>query len=106
MVDHEAIHVENRQIEKIERKGDVIVHLFFQLHNKIDARSQNINLGSLLIEFFELYGRHFNYLQTGIRITDGGSYVRKEEIQKEMDRGHRASILCIEDPLTPGEIAE
>ena len=34
-----------------------------------------------ILEFFELYGRHFNYLKTAIRVTDGGSYVTKEEVQ-------------------------
>lgn len=56
----------------------------------------------LLIEFFELYGRHFNYLKTGIRIRNGGSYVAKEEMMKEMSNGYRPSMLCIEDPLLPG----
>lgn len=53
----------------------------------------------MLIEFLELYGRNFNYMQTGIRIKDGGRYIAKEEMQKEMVDGHRPSLLCIEDPL-------
>lgn len=73
-----------------------------QLHPRIDARNPNENLGVLLIEFFELYGRHFNYLKTGIRIKNGGSYMAKEEIMKEMSNGYRPSMLCIEDPLLPG----
>lgn len=56
----------------------------------------------LLIEFFELYGRHFNYLKTGIRIKDGGCYVAKDEVQKNMMDGYRPSMLYIEDPLQPG----
>lgn len=64
--------------------------------------SPNPNLGVLLIEFFELYGRHFNYLKTGIRIKDGGSYVAKDEVQKGMLDGYRPSMLYIEDPLQPG----
>lgn len=56
----------------------------------------------LLIEFFELYGRHFNYLKTGIRINDGGSYVAKDEVQKNMTDGYRPSMLYIEDPLQQG----
>ncbi|XP_066546722.1 terminal nucleotidyltransferase 4A isoform X2 [Amia ocellicauda] len=75
---------------------------FLQLHPRIDARSPNVNLGILLIEFFELYGRHFNYLKTGIRIKNGGAYVAKEEIMKAMTNGYRPSTLCIEDPLLPG----
>ncbi|XP_069814385.1 terminal nucleotidyltransferase 4A isoform X2 [Dendropsophus ebraccatus] len=74
---------------------------FLQLHPRIDARRANENLGMLLIEFFELYGRNFNYLKTGIRIRDGGAYIAKEEIMKAMANGYRPSMLCIEDPLLP-----
>ncbi|XP_041078013.1 terminal nucleotidyltransferase 4B-like [Polyodon spathula] len=74
---------------------------FLQLHYREDASSPNANVGVLLIEFFELYGRHFNYLKTGIRIKDGGSYVAKEEVQKSMVDGYRPSMLYIEDPLQP-----
>ncbi|MCJ8728355.1 hypothetical protein PDJAM_G00003580, partial [Pangasius djambal] len=68
----------------------------------IDCRAANINLGILLIEFFELYGRHFNYLKTGIRVKNGGAYLSKEEMMKAMSSGHRPSMLCIEDPNLPG----
>ncbi|KAI4829816.1 hypothetical protein KUCAC02_001481 [Chaenocephalus aceratus] len=73
---------------------------FLQLHYRDDVCSPNINFGVLLIEFFELYGRHFNYLKTGIRIADGGCYVAKDEVQKSMD-SYRPSMLYIEDPLQP-----
>ncbi|ROL42074.1 Non-canonical poly(A) RNA polymerase PAPD7 [Anabarilius grahami] len=75
---------------------------FLQLHPRIDCRASNINLGILLIEFFELYGRHFNYLKTGIRVKDGGAYLAKEEIMKVMENKYRPSMLCIEDPNLPG----
>ncbi|XP_066510512.1 terminal nucleotidyltransferase 4B-like isoform X2 [Hoplias malabaricus] len=75
---------------------------FLQLHYREDASSPNSNMGVLLIEFFELYGRHFNYLKTGIRIKDGGSYVAKDEVLKGMLDGYRPSMLYIEDPLQPG----
>lgn len=55
-----------------------------------------------MIEFFELYGRNFNYLKTAIRIKDNGAYLPKEEISKEMENGYRPSFLCIEDPLKAG----
>ena len=71
----------------------------------MDAYEANANLGVLLIEFFELYGRHFNYLKTGIRIRDGGAYVPKDDIQRKMENGYRSSLLCIEDPLNPGRSA-
>ncbi|KAK5873628.1 hypothetical protein PBY51_018653 [Eleginops maclovinus] len=74
---------------------------FLQLHYREDVCSPNINIGVLLIEFFELYGRHFNYLKTGIRIADGGCYVAKDDVQKNMMDGYRPSMLYIEDPLQP-----
>ncbi|KAG8512359.1 Terminal nucleotidyltransferase 4A [Galemys pyrenaicus] len=76
--------------------------LLLQLHPRIDARRADENLGMLLVEFFELYGRNFNYLKTGIRIKEGGAYIAKEEIMKAMTSGYRPSMLCIEDPLLPG----
>lgn len=75
----------------------------FKLHPRIDTRRTNINLGYLLIEFFELYGRDFNYMKTGIRVKNGGAYVSKEEMLKAMGSGNRPSMLCIEDPIQPGE---
>lgn len=74
---------------------------FLQLHPRLHTTT-NVNLGVLLIEFFELYGRKFNYMKTGISIKNDGRYIPKEELQREMVDGHRPSLLCIEDPLTPG----
>ncbi|KAJ3597708.1 hypothetical protein NHX12_001225 [Muraenolepis orangiensis] len=74
---------------------------FLQLHPRIDTRRSNINLGILLIEFFELYGRDFNYLKTAIRVKNGGTYLSKEELIQSMGGGNRPSMLCIEDPVQP-----
>lgn len=74
-----------------------------QLHPRIDTRRANINLGILLIEFFELYSRDFNYMKTGIRVKNGGAYLSKEEMLKAMGNGNRPSMLCIEDPIQPGQ---
>ncbi|XP_055705759.1 terminal nucleotidyltransferase 4A-like isoform X2 [Phlebotomus papatasi] len=74
---------------------------FLQLHPRQNIR-EKANLGVLLLEFLELYGRKFNYMKTGISIKNGGRYIPKEELQKEMVDGHRPSLLCIEDPLTAG----
>lgn len=74
---------------------------FLQLHPRQNF-TENSNLGILLLEFLELYGRKFNYMKTGISIKNGGRYMPKEELQREMVDGHRPSLLCIEDPLTPG----
>nr|XP_029720239.1 non-canonical poly(A) RNA polymerase protein Trf4-1 [Aedes albopictus]XP_029720241.1 non-canonical poly(A) RNA polymerase protein Trf4-1 [Aedes albopictus]XP_029720244.1 non-canonical poly(A) RNA polymerase protein Trf4-1 [Aedes albopictus]XP_029720252.1 non-canonical poly(A) RNA polymerase protein Trf4-1 [Aedes albopictus] len=74
---------------------------FLQLHPRAN-QNQTTNLGVLLLEFLELYGRKFNYMKTGISVKNGGRYIPKEELQREMIDGHRPSLLCIEDPLTPG----
>lgn len=37
------------------------------------------NLGVLLMEFFELYGRHFNSEVVGISVLQGGAYISKED---------------------------
>lgn len=86
-------------LESIQNVGALLL----QLHPRIDARRADENLGMLLVEFFELYGRNFNYLKTGIRIKEGGAYIAKEEIMKAMTSGYRPSMLCIEDPLLPGK---
>ncbi|XP_046677397.1 terminal nucleotidyltransferase 4B-like isoform X2 [Homalodisca vitripennis] len=76
---------------------------FLQLHpRQAPDGFADQNLAVLLIEFFELYGRKFNYMKTAIRVKEGGTYIAKEEVQKDMIDGHRPSMLCIEDPLTPG----
>uniref|UniRef100_A0A182FQD4 polynucleotide adenylyltransferase n=1 Tax=Anopheles albimanus TaxID=7167 RepID=A0A182FQD4_ANOAL len=72
---------------------------FLQQHHRKPNKSSN--LGVLLIEFFELFGRKFNYMKIGISVKTG-RYIPKEELQREMIDGHRPSLLCIEDPLTPG----
>ena len=80
----------------------LMVVSFIQLHPRKDDILLSANLGVLSLEFFELYGKLFNYVKVGIRVKDGGSYVPKKELQANMlDSGYRPSILCIEDPLNP-----
>jgi len=47
------------------------------------------NLGTLLLEFLQLYGMSFNYFSAGISITEGGSYLVKRKrckIEGNMNR--------------------
>lgn len=76
----------------------LICPLYFQ-HLKHEPEKDN--LGKLLIMFFELYGRRFNYRNTGISIKNGGAYFIKDDFSSLTD-GNRPSVLCIEDPLLPG----
>merc|ERR1719219_2863460 len=74
----------------------LMVVSFLQQHVREDARSTKANPGVLLVEFFELYGVHFNYTRTAIRITDDGAYMPKEEAPCYQGGGF--GTLCIEDP--------
>lgn len=97
---------ELNQTDRVWPQGIVNMLSLFclsKLHPRIDTRRTNINLGFLLIEFFELYGRDFNYMKTGIRVKNGGAYLSKEEMLKAMGSGNRPSMLCIEDPIQPGQ---
>lgn len=69
------------------------------MHPKIasgDILPEN-NLGVLLIQFFELYGKHFNYDNVGVSVTGAGSYFNKNTNYKLESRGKKYS-LAIEDP--------
>lgn len=66
---------------------------FLQLHPR-DIFHDRVNLGVLLLEFFELYGLSYNYSQIGFSIRHGGSYDRQQFGAKP--------ALCIDDPLQPG----
>jgi len=71
--------------------------------DQMNADEDYSNIGHHLIRFLELYGCQFNYLRTGIRIRDGGSYFRKNDGQAgEFENRYQYSLLCIEDPLNAG----
>lgn len=71
------------------------------MHPKIRrcAINPTDNLGILLVEFFETYGRFFSYENVGISLRHGGHYFRKH------DRGwynpSSPGLLTIEDPQDP-----
>ena len=77
---------------------------FLQLHPRHAAAESNPNLGVLLIEFFELYGRNFNYMKTGITVLNGGSYFPKEEFAQSQGPGKNC-LLYVVDPSNPNENA-
>lgn len=72
---------------------------FLQTHPKIrrseiDARR---NLGVLLVEFFELYGRNYNYDDVTINVRRGGGYCTKRSKGWQFWNG-QAFLLSIQDP--------
>lgn len=73
---------------------------FQQMHPKIrrgeiDSRK---NLGVLLNEFLEFYGKYFNYSEVGISVLDGGTYFSK----RRRGWGKGGTQLSIEDPCDIG----
>ena len=76
---------------------------FLQLHPRKQATDSNANLGVLLIEFFELYGRNFNYMKVGISVLNGGCYFPKEALST--NGVSEVGLLYIQDPLNDGENA-
>ncbi len=55
----------------------ILIALFFFLQLHPRSKDHCKNLGVLLMEFFELYGKHFNYEDVGICVREGGCYYRK-----------------------------
>ncbi|MBW0470909.1 hypothetical protein O181_010624 [Austropuccinia psidii MF-1] len=75
-----------------------LVVSFLQLHPKIQRGDidPNKNLGVLLLEFFELYGKNYNFDETGISVRGGGSYFSKAH--RGWKRERQPYLLSIEDP--------
>lgn len=73
---------------------------FLQLHPMIQYGwiKQEENLGVLLIEFFELYGKAFSYERVGISILGRGRYFDKSSREWFISKPH---LLSIEDPYNP-----
>jgi DNA polymerase sigma len=84
------------QLNHLDNSADAKVHPKLR-RNEIDPEQ---NMGTLLMEFFELYGKHFNYDEVGISIRKGGFYYSKRS--RGWYRGGQAYLLSVEDPQDPG----
>lgn len=76
-----------------------LVLSFLQLHPKLrrnEVDGMQSNLGVLLLECFELYGRCFNYDRVGISVRDHGYYFNKED--RDWSNPYSSLAICIEDP--------
>lgn len=74
---------------------------FLQRHPKVATGQilQEENLGVLVVEFFELYGKRFNYDNVGININGQGCYFSK--LDYGWQRPGQQYLLSIEDPTDP-----
>lgn len=79
----------------------------FLQHRERDAvnfqRPSVYNLGSLLLEFFEMYGMEFNYLTTGISVRYDGFFFPKGAADRRAIfwKPDRMAMLALENPLDP-----
>lgn len=89
-----------------------LCYSFLKLHPKISAKCIHPldNLGTLLIEFFELYGVHFNYEAVGISLREEtfGYITKRSHPELTAPRGPRRGppdlyTLVVENPLSPSE---
>ncbi len=64
---------------------------------------KHFNLGSLLLDFLELYGMDFNYVTTGISVRTDGYYFPKGSTDKKpvFWQPSRPFMLAVENPLDP-----
>ena len=71
---------------------------------KCGAGGRHFNLGSLLLDFFELYGINFNYVTTAISVRHDGFYFAKGEKDRKnvFWQPSRQFAVAMENPLDPG----
>eukprot|EP00629_Pelagomonadales_sp_RCC1024_P011862 CAMPEP_0119281306 /NCGR_PEP_ID=MMETSP1329-20130426/24458_1 /TAXON_ID=114041 /ORGANISM="Genus nov. species nov., Strain RCC1024" /LENGTH=391 /DNA_ID=CAMNT_0007281915 /DNA_START=104 /DNA_END=1275 /DNA_ORIENTATION=+ len=77
----------------------LMVVSFLQMRHRTDRATglaSAPNLGALLLEFLELYGRDFNYQTTGISVRHHGAYFPKQA--RGWGRPDRPWLLAIENP--------
>ncbi|KAJ2311212.1 hypothetical protein IWW52_000726 [Coemansia sp. RSA 2704] len=76
----------------------LLVVSMLQMHPRIQSGGLDItqNLGVLLVEFFELYGKRFNYDNVCICVRERGCYLDKR--RKGFANYSQPYLLAIEDP--------
>eukprot|EP00056_Hartaetosiga_gracilis_P004280 m.73549 g.73549 ORF g.73549 m.73549 type:complete len:436 (+) comp11774_c0_seq5:67-1374(+) len=70
--------------------------LSFLQRRPLRVDDKKVNLGVLLIEFFELYGLNFNFSRVGIRVNGHGSYFDK--VKKGWVNRRTTEMMSIENP--------
>jgi predicted nucleotidyltransferase len=77
---------------------------FLQQRRRIEAATgapQAWNLGSLLLDFFRLYGTQLNPYHAGISLLNGGKYFPKRLAGPSWVNAGRLGILAIQNPTEP-----
>lgn len=73
------------------------------LNRGYGGSGQHFNLGSLLLDFLELYGLDYNYVTTGISVRHDGYYFAKGQLDKKeyFWQPNRPASIAVENPLDP-----
>ena len=73
------------------------------LNRGYGGSGKHFNLGSLLLDFLELYGLDFNYVTTGISVRHDGYYFPKGQLDKKeyFWQPNRPTSIAVENPLDP-----
>ena len=71
------------------------------LNRGYGGSGRHFNLGSLLLDFLELYGLDFNYVTTAISVRHDGYYFPKGQLDKKeyFWQPHRPMSIAVENPL-------
>ncbi|SCV05140.1 LANO_0H00936g1_1 [Lachancea nothofagi CBS 11611] len=80
-----------------------LVYAFLQLHPRVLSADINTkeNLGILLIDLFELYGKNFGYDHVAVSVqSDGASYLSKDKYPS-LQNPRTSFSLAIQDPGDP-----
>lgn len=77
-----------------------LVYAFLNLHPRIISSEIDPleNLGVLLIEFFELYGKNFGYDDVAIGVKDGAPFYMAKRSWKSLQQTRGSFNLAIQDP--------
>lgn len=86
----------------------LLIVAFLQHHQRALTNSKAqiptfYNLGSLLLDFFKLYGTEFNYLTTGISLQSDGFFFPKGAPDRKVLfwNQDRQRVVALENPLDP-----
>lgn len=74
----------------------ILCYHFLKLHPRVSTNNMSVldNLGSLLIEFFELYGRNFSYDNLVLAIDP------ETELPKYLKKSHHLDLVAGKSPFT------
>lgn len=98
------VFLQQRELNEVYSGGigsyALLAMLIAMLRNSLETHaSPEHNLGVLLVNFFDMYGRKLNTSDVGISCNDGGTFFSKKS--KGFLNANRRSLISIQDPQAP-----